>query len=89
MKKTRRLLDGYRFPGFRPRAEIKGIFGDPGARIIQLQRNQKKLSVVGVGAHSVGTMTRSYGGCGIYRAAIGGSIWKWKFVEYDVGSAGK
>ncbi|MEW5746110.1 MAG: hypothetical protein AB1805_11820, partial [Nitrospirota bacterium] len=44
MGKKRRLLDEYRFPGFRPRADIKGRFGDPKARIIQLERTQKKQS---------------------------------------------
>ena len=41
MEKRRRLLDEYRFPGFSPRAEIKGIFGDPKARVIRLKRTQK------------------------------------------------
>lgn len=34
MEKKRRLLDEYRFPGFSPIAEIKGIFGDSKARVI-------------------------------------------------------
>jgi len=34
MKKIKRLLDEYRFPGFRPLAVIKGKFGDNKARII-------------------------------------------------------
>ncbi|MBF8277140.1 MAG: hypothetical protein HW390_2213 [Candidatus Brocadiaceae bacterium] len=41
MRKKRRLLDEYRFPGFSPRAEIKGIFGDPKARLVILKRVQK------------------------------------------------
>jgi hypothetical protein len=41
MGKNRRLLDEYRFPGFRPRAEIQGVFGDPKARVIQFKRTQK------------------------------------------------
>ena len=35
------MLDEYRFPGFRPKAEITGIFGDPKARGIRLERRQK------------------------------------------------
>jgi len=42
MKKQRDLLDEYRFPGFRPRPNIQGIFGDPKARVIRLERIQKK-----------------------------------------------
>jgi hypothetical protein len=33
MRKTLRLPDAYRFPGFRPEAIVRGIFGDPKARI--------------------------------------------------------
>ncbi len=36
MPKKQKLLDEYQFPGFRPKSKIKGIFGDPYARIIQL-----------------------------------------------------
>lgn len=43
MKKNKKLLDEYRFPGFRPLATIKGKFGDNKARIIRLVRRQKKL----------------------------------------------
>jgi hypothetical protein len=49
MRKTRRLLDEYRFLGFRPKAAIKGIFGEPGFRVIQLERRQKKLFAVVAG----------------------------------------
>lgn len=45
MRKTKRLLDEYRFPGFRPNAKIKGKFGDSRARIILLERRQKKRHV--------------------------------------------
>jgi hypothetical protein len=41
MRKTRRLLDEYRFPGFRPKAAMQGIFGKPEFRVIQLERRQK------------------------------------------------
>jgi transposase len=50
-----RLLDVYQFPGFRPKATIKGIFGDPKARVIRLERRQKK-TVCGC----CGTEHRSY-----------------------------
>lgn len=38
------LLDGYRFPGFKAHARIKGCFGDPLALVITLSRRQKKRS---------------------------------------------
>lgn len=43
MKKNKKLLDEYRFPGFRPLAVVKGKFGDNKARIVRLIRRQKKL----------------------------------------------
>jgi hypothetical protein len=43
MRKPRRLDDAYRFPGFRPEPTVRGIFGDPKARILRLQRRGKKL----------------------------------------------
>ncbi len=42
MKKHRRLQDEYQFPGYRPKAALKGIFGDPYSVVIKLERRQKK-----------------------------------------------
>ena len=61
MSKKRNLLDEYRFPGFRPRATIKGIFGDPKARIIQLERRQKKRFAVVAGRSITVITTRKHG----------------------------
>lgn len=52
MKKNKKLLDEYRFPGFRPLAVVKGKFGDNKARIVQLVRRQKKL-FAGVAERSI------------------------------------
>jgi hypothetical protein len=41
MRKQRRLEDAYRFIGFRPDPKVRGIFGDPKARIVQLLRRGK------------------------------------------------
>jgi hypothetical protein len=35
----------YSFPGFRAGSGLKGLFGDPQARIISLERRQKKRAV--------------------------------------------
>ena len=43
-RKRKRLLDAYRFPGFRPLEEVRGVFGDPKARVIILVRRSKKRS---------------------------------------------
>ena len=42
MRKHRRLHDAYRFHGFRPASIVRGIFGDPKARILRLERRGKK-----------------------------------------------
>jgi hypothetical protein len=42
MAKPKRLLDIYRFPGFVPCPVVRGIFGDPRAVVISLQRRRKK-----------------------------------------------
>jgi hypothetical protein len=89
MGKKRKLLDEYRFPGFRPRAEIQGVFGDPKARVIKLKRTQKK-QYAGVVARFIGVITTGRcDGYGIYHVEMHGYIWKWRFGGYYVGSAGK
>jgi len=40
-KRQRRLWDTYMFPGFRPQPTVRGVFGDPKARIITLAGAQK------------------------------------------------
>src|SRR5208337_2786144 len=40
-KRPRRLWDAYCFPGFRPEPTVCGIFGDPKARVIRLNRRSK------------------------------------------------
>ena len=42
MGKLRRLQDVYRFPGFLPMAEVRGVFGDRSAVVITLRRRRKK-----------------------------------------------
>ncbi len=45
MRKYKQLTDSYRFFGYEPQKEITGIFGDPKAIIICLNRIKKKQSV--------------------------------------------
>ncbi|MBI3301100.1 MAG: hypothetical protein HYZ72_03340 [Deltaproteobacteria bacterium] len=40
--KQKRLLDAYRFIGFRPLAHLQGVFGDPKAGVVTLVRRSKK-----------------------------------------------
>ena len=38
----KRLRDSYRFPRFHPALTVRGLFGDPRARVIRLTRRSKK-----------------------------------------------
>ncbi len=82
MEKKRKLLDEYRFPGFRPRAGVHGVFGDPKARVIRLERRQKKRSVDVVEKHTEAITTRRFGGYEICPVGMHGYTWKWKCGEY-------
>jgi hypothetical protein len=89
MARARRLLDEYRFPGFQPKADIRGVFGDSKARIIQLQRSQKKRYAA-VAEQVIGVITtRRQEGYGIYPAGMRGYIWKWKCAEFRARHVGK
>lgn len=81
MRKIKRLLDEYRFPGFRPQAKLKGIFGDNRARIITLLRSQKKLYAVTVGQLTRVFMTEKLDESGTCLAVMPGFIWRLKYVE--------
>lgn len=87
MGKQRRLLDEYRFPGFRPNAGIKGVFGDPMARVITLGRSQKKRYAVVVVPSTEVSTTRRCGVFGIYRAGRCEYIWRRRSDVFCAGDA--
>ena len=58
MKKVKRLLDEYRYPGFEPQAILQGIFGDPQARVTTLKRRQKKQNAAVAGELAKAIMTK-------------------------------
>ena len=60
-RKSRRILDAYRFPFFRPLEKIRGIFGDSKARIITLVRRSKKQSATPADERTSSGTTRSCG----------------------------
>ncbi len=78
LRKRRRLLDGYAFPGFPPLATVQGMFGDSRARLITLVRRGKKLSAARAGRCIGATTTARADEFAICRAAncASGSIWK-------------
>lgn len=84
MKKFKKLLDEYRFPGYYPKATVKGKFGDNKAMIIQLIRFQKKLFVAVVAQFTKISMTGRLGWLEICPAVMPESIYQLKFIELIV-----
>ena len=87
MGKKRRLLDEYQFPGVRPRSAIQGMFGDPKARIVWLDRTEKKRHAVAVAPCIAVITTRQYDRYGTCPAEMPGYIWLWRYGEFGAGSA--
>ena len=88
-KRKRRLWDAYAFPGFRPEATVRGIFGDPKARIIRLRRRSKKRCAVVVDASVRAGTTARFAAYAIFRAATRGYISNLKFGAYFAGGVAK
>ena len=73
--------------GFRPEPTVRGIFGDPKARVIGLNRRSKKpFVVVAVAVRRAGTIIR-FAGCAICRAATRGFSWNWRCAGSTVATA--
>jgi len=87
--KPKGLLDAYRFPGFRPKARLRGVFGDPKARVVTLARRSKKLCAVFVGERTGSSTTAPGGRFAICPAATCASISISKCVVCSAGVAAK
>ena len=88
-KRNRRLWDTYSFSGFRPEPTVRGIFGDPKARVITLNRRSKKQRAgVAVASRWAGTTARS-AGCAICRAGTRGYFWSWRCGGSSAADCGK
>jgi hypothetical protein len=89
MRKLRRLWDTYRFPGFRPRSTVQGIFGDPKARVVYLERRGEKRFAAPAAISSEGDTIASGDGCEIWGVEIIESIWISRYVGSIARGAGK
>jgi len=88
-KRRRRLLDAYGFVGFRPRAEVRGVFGDPKARVVTLdRRGKKRFADIADALRRVGT-TDASGGFAICRAATRVFSWRSRSGASSAAFAGK
>jgi hypothetical protein len=70
MEKRQRLVDEYKYPGFRPLSTIQNHPVDNDARIITLRRRQKKLYAAVVVKPILHSMTERHDLSAIYHAAI-------------------
>jgi len=78
MAKRQRLQDEYRFAGARPLATVRGVFGDPMARIVVLVRRRKKRLVGCVGGGTAASTIGAGGWYAICRAVVPAFTWRWK-----------
>ena len=75
MANFKQLRDLYRFSGFVPQARLRGIFGDPRAVVITLQRRRKKRFAARAGKDRGATTTSGLGGPGTFPVATSVSTW--------------
>ena len=88
-KRARRLTDAYAFPGFRPRTKVRGVFGDPKARIVTLVRRSKKQSAAFANWGSRDGTTGGRVTFAICRAATLVSTWSGKFGAWTAGAVAR
>jgi hypothetical protein len=79
MRKPLRLPDTYRFPGFCPEPIVRGLFGDPKARIVSLRRRRKKRPVALVASPFEAFTTASLDGSATCPVATRACTWRSKF----------
>ena len=87
MAKHKRLLDIYRFPGFVPLAKVKGIFGDPLAVVITLQRRRKKRFVESADMPAAPITTSDHGASATWPVATSACTSFSPFAESSVSRA--
>ena len=87
-KRRRQLIDSYAFPCFRPRATVRGVFGDPKARVVTLVRRSKKRSAAAAVACTAAGTTGVRVGCAICPVAMPASISSSRSGASTAGAAG-
>lgn len=85
MTKSIKLEDAYRFPGFVPQANVRGVFGDSSARILTLSRRGKKRHAAPVDLSTRGFTTGKLGAYETFPAVGFVFTWNWRFAEFLAG----
>jgi len=89
LKPKRLLSESYAFPGFRPQPAVRGVFGDPKARVITLNRRAKKQSAAPAARSMRAGTTDGDGGCAISRAATHAFISNSRYGAFIAGIAAR
>jgi len=69
MKRARTLCELYSFSGIRAAAQLKGVFGDPDLRVVQLRRKKSPAPVCALVGRAAWPMIGAYYERGIFRPA--------------------
>src|SRR5260370_17202020 len=88
---TRRggLIDAYRFPGFRPSEDVRGVFGDPHARIVTLVRRSKKRPAGHADENIPGGTIARFAALEIFRPAACAYSWSSRYGASGAPSAAR
>ena len=87
MKTGRSLRELLSVPGFVASAKLRGIFGDPKARIVQLRRRKKRPFAQIAGSAAGGVTTSGGAVCGIFGWQAGWCTWSSNVGGYGVRGA--
>jgi hypothetical protein len=79
MRKKKTLYGSYHFSGFTPQRSIIGIFGDPAARVIKLDRRGKKQHAVCAARSTDLFTTIKSEGSVTFPVATRASIWNCRY----------
>lgn len=79
MRKKKTLYDSYHFPGFTPQRSIIGIFGDPTARVIKIDRRGKKQHAVCAARFAGLFTTIRSAGSATFPVVTPASIWNYRY----------
>jgi len=87
--KRRRLLDAYRFAGFRPIEDVRGVFGDPHARVVTLVRRSKKRRAGRADENIAGVTIARFAALEIFRLAACAYSWSSRYGASGAASAAR
>ena len=82
-----RLRDFYSYPGFRPAATIRGVFGDPYAVVIALNRRRKKHAAACAAPVIAPSTIKRFAGYATSIAVAVASTWSFTFGASSVATA--